>query len=187
MPFALLRHLYTWIHGDRAAKPWSDFEYFDDKWKRRIKRMSGMIENETSFLDIGCGKMWLKEFLPQGGVYHGCDYTRRDETTIICDFNKKEFPSLSIDCCFASGVIEYLDDPRWLFDQAFRSARSLIFSYCPLEIQPDLPYRKSLGWRNHVSREYFFDTAKSIGYNRQTELLNFDGCDLYKFKNGNFL
>jgi hypothetical protein len=150
--------------------------------------MTTLIENETSFLDIGCGRMWLRDFLPKGSVYFCCDYIKRDDATIVCDLNKKEFPipGVSVDCCFASGVIEYLDDPQWFFSQALTVGRSMIFSYCPLEIQPDLKYRKSLGWRTNVGRDFFIDIAKSAGYTRQTEQLNFDGCDLYKFKSGNF-
>jgi hypothetical protein len=43
-------------------------------------------------LDLGCGGMALEGFLPNGCRYIPCDVGRRDERTVICDFNAGQFP-----------------------------------------------------------------------------------------------
>ena len=71
---------------------WKDIEYFDDKWKLRIDKMSKYIERNDSVMDLGCGKMWLKKHLHETNLYIPVDYKNRGEGTIICEFNKNEFP-----------------------------------------------------------------------------------------------
>jgi hypothetical protein len=177
----IIKKIFKAVYKNRSVKNWKDFEYFDIKWKKRIQLMAALIDKETTILDLGCGKMWLREFLPQDCIYYGCDYTPRDEKTIVCDFNKKEFPSVIVDCCFASGVVEYLDDPDFLFKQVYLTAKSLILSYCPIEIQPDIGFRKSLGWRNQMSRFEINERLRDVKFVKKIEIVNKNGHDIYKF------
>lgn len=181
MSSKIFQKIFKVIYKDRSKSNWGDFEYFDKKWKNRIKRMADLINKEHSYLDLGCGRMWLKEFLPPDSLYHACDYTSRGENTLVCDFNKKEFPAITVDCCFASGVIEYLDDPFWFFEQIYRTSPNCIVSYCPIEIQSDIEFRKSLGWRNHMSRVELLQIIDKHHFTISNELINTDGYDIYKF------
>jgi len=43
---------------------WKEMEYFDPAWKQRIETMAALIPKQSqSVLDLGCGKMWLKDYL----------------------------------------------------------------------------------------------------------------------------
>jgi hypothetical protein len=175
--------LFKSIHKNRSKKDWKEYEYFDKRWKNRIEHMSRLIDDERSFLDLGCGKMWLKEFLPKDGVYYGSDYKVRDENTIVCDFNNGQFPDITVDCCFASGVLEYINDLDNFFRQVYKTSRSFIFSYCPVEMQSDITFRMSLGWRNHFSRSTILEYLKNNKFIPSKESVNVDGYDIYKFIN----
>ncbi len=143
---------------------WEDFEYFDTAWKKRIFVMSMLIkDNETSILDLGCGKMWLKEYIPNKTQYYGCDRIKRDANTIVCDFNKKEFPVVKVDVCFCSGCLEYVDDVDWFFDKISNSSTSFILSYCTTDVYPSIRKRKSMGWVNHLSSSKLKKKIQSHG------------------------
>jgi hypothetical protein len=128
---------------------WQNIEYFDADWKKRICKMAELIGDEKVILDLGCGKMWLRQFLGPEKVYLGCDYVKRDADTIVCDFNKYQFPDCQADLCFVSGCLEYVEDLNWFFDEIARHALVLVVSYCTYELSPDIRLRKSLGWVNH--------------------------------------
>ncbi len=44
-------------------------------------------------LDVGCGSMALRSFLPAGCAYKPCDLVERDKDSIVCDFNAGKFPA----------------------------------------------------------------------------------------------
>jgi hypothetical protein len=41
-------------------------------------------------LDLGCRRMALRRFLPNGCGYQGCDLVAREADTVACDFNAGE-------------------------------------------------------------------------------------------------
>ena len=63
-----------------------------------------------SVMDLGCGKMWLKEMLPSGYKYYGIDYTDRGKDSYVFDLNKYAFPAFNCDIIFISGCLEYIYD-----------------------------------------------------------------------------
>jgi hypothetical protein len=135
------------------TKHWKDFEYFDEQWKVRIKKMSEFIEEEITILDLGCGEMWLKEYISENRIYFGCDYIKRDEATIICDFNKKEFPKIHVDLCFISGCLEYVEDVNWFINRVCECCKAVVISYCTTDFHQDIHKRNSMGWANNLSSE----------------------------------
>ena len=65
-------------HILKKRKKRQDIEYFDEVWKERIKIMCLLIANDEKIvIDIGCGKMRLKEFLLKDVKYIGVDYKDR--------------------------------------------------------------------------------------------------------------
>lgn len=134
------------------SKEWKSIEYFDDSWKKRIFQMSRYIRTEDSIVDYGCGKMWLKEYLSKSNTYIGVDYQKRDDATIVCDFNKKEFPNLNSTVAFVSGCLEYVEDPKWFLNKIAEHHEKCIISYCCTDQFEDYKQRKDLGWKNHLSK-----------------------------------
>lgn len=157
-----------------TVKPWKEIEYFSEKWKERIREMSKYIYPNSSILDLGCGRMWLKEFIGDCN-YYPVDYRDRGLDCIVCDFNKKEFPDLITDIIFVSGCLEYISDYKWFIQKMTSHSRDLIIvSYCTLGVTPKLTERKKLSWQNHLSEKAllslfqgnnFFLIEKSISNN----------------------
>ncbi len=55
---------------------------------------------------MGCGECKLKKYLHNKVEYYGCDYKKREEGTIICDFNQYQYPrGVKADTIFISGGI----------------------------------------------------------------------------------
>jgi hypothetical protein len=137
----------------RANQNWEQIEYFDEKWRIRIACMAKFIEEHTkSVADMGCGKCWLKDILPARIKYIGVDYKRRECTdNIVCDFNVGEFPEITADVVFCSGILEYLENLPAFVQKICRITDQVILSYCSTDYQRNLKVRKSLGWKNHLS------------------------------------
>lgn len=129
---------------------WKDIEYFDDSWRQRINRMAGFIPAKATVMDLGCGRQWLRDIVgPQN--YTGVDYRPRGENTVVCDFNKRQFPDFRRDVAFVSGCLEYVTDYRWFIAQICEKANMCILSYCSLEMHPDLVARRRVGWVNNLT------------------------------------
>ncbi len=70
-----LKNLYgnQWLKQIRfffkKEKEWQDIEFFNEEWKDRIMLMASFIEKESSVMDLGCGRMWLLDFLPENCTY----------------------------------------------------------------------------------------------------------------------
>ena len=129
---------------------WEKIEYFDDAWRQRVNQMAEFIPKSATVMDLGCGREWLKEIVGLKN-YTGVDYRSRAENTVVCDFNKKQFPEFRRDVAFVSGCLEYVTDYRWFIAQICEKANMCILSYCPLEMHPDLGARRRAGWVNDLT------------------------------------
>ena len=151
---------------------WENNEYFDDFFTVRIKHMTNYISEESrSVLDLGCGTRELEKFLTGTGndkepiEYWGADYADRGDGTIICDFNKGEFPDKEADTVFCSGCLEYMEDVDGFLRKMCRSGRKeIVLSYCPLEYKNDILQRRQLGWKNHLTISSLVRKMKIFGY-----------------------
>jgi hypothetical protein len=106
----------------------------------------------------------LKQYLPKGMVYYGCDYKARDDATIVCDFNKYEFPQVTVDACFISGCIEYIRDVDWFLGKVHETSRKVILSYCSTDVTPELQVRRRLAWQNHMTTRQIVGRVVRSGY-----------------------
>lgn len=161
---------------------WKDIEYFDESWKIRIRSMSELIENEKKIMDLGCGKMWLKDYLSDDATYYGCDYVERDDTTIVCDFNKLQFPVNCVDLIFVSGCLEYIENVEWFIGMVSKHCSSLIISYCTVELNPDIKSRKALGWKNHLALHELLGILLANGFALFRIISNIDGNVVLKLR-----
>lgn len=145
------------------VKKWKDVEYFDEKWEARVSKMAPYILSSESVMDLGCGKMTLKKYLSDN-KYFPVDYIKRDADTIVCDFNKHEFPEINSDICFISGCLEYIHDYKWFIDQIGLHSKKVILSYCTTDEFPNIRMRKRNAWINHLSKEEIVGLFKNKSF-----------------------
>ena len=108
-------------------------------------------------MDIGCGKMWLKDYLQPGCKYFGVDYIDRGVDSYVFDLNNYEFPDFFCDLAFVSGCLEYIDDYKWLLRKICTQNRVCIISYCIFDVFNDLKERRKLHWKNQLTERELID------------------------------
>ena len=152
-----------------GKRTWQSLEYFDAAWTNRIKEMASYIPKGASVLDLGCGQMWTKQYLHQDSAYFPVDYTDRGGNTIVCDFNKKEFPVQHADMAFVSGTLEYIKDARWFVDQIAAHCDQCAISYCLKEYHSGAFFRRAQAWVNNFSHKQIIKLFTDAGFQLETE------------------
>lgn len=138
---------------------WSNPDAFEAAWDGRAELAAQFVPAGARVLDLGCGKMALRGFLPNGCFYRGCDLVTREADTVVCDFNQGEFPreaASEADIITMLGVLEYITDADAFFAKLRTTQRPLVLSYSATELTSSLD-RPSLGWLSHFS---FLDLAQ---------------------------
>ncbi len=132
---------------------WDKFEYFEPHWEERTERMAKYILPNQSVVDVGCGEMKLLKYLPDNCSYLGIDLQKRNEETVVCNFNKEALPKIVSDVYFIAGVLEYAIDPESLIKQiSSNTSDTIICSYCILEDFPQ-NVRDDLKWANSLTQK----------------------------------
>ena len=140
-----------------------------------------------SVLDVGCGKMWLKEFLKPSVKYYGLDYVARDDETIVCDLNKREFPDIKTDVCFCSGVIAYVNEENldWFCKKLRETSPILLISYNTRDLGHYQNYfitlRKMRYFKNHMKRKEFINLLEKAGFKLETRQKWDSRTEIFKF------
>lgn len=143
---------------------WQQIERFDPSWKDRIFLMAQHIDaQDQSVLDIGCGPMWLKSYLPEGVHYFGLDYKSRGDACIVCDLNAEDLPLVDAQTFFISGCLEYIVDSEKFIKNVSERAKKVIISYCALDNFPALAEREVRGWKNHLHITELIDSFEKYG------------------------
>lgn len=158
-----IARLLAHFHSD-GPNNWRDIEYFNRKWKIRIRKMSEFIEPDCSVVDLGCGRMWLKNYLPQTVKYFPVDYKYRGADCIVQDFNQLQYPDVDADTAFVSGCLEYIDEPRWFVSEICRNQTMCVLSYCTTEYFPDEMVRMKKAWVNSLSETQVISLFKDFGF-----------------------
>lgn len=151
-----------------GQRSWQRLEYFDESWKKRIETMASYIQPGESVVDLGCGRMWLKPFL-KNNVYYPVDYTQRDQSTVVADFNTHEFPEIVADVAFVSGTLEYVEDYGWFVGQVCSRSKRCILSYCTTEHYPSMRTRSQKAWKSHLSRSALLGVFEECGMHLDAE------------------
>lgn len=122
---------------------WTKEYKYTDYMKNRISCLISEINlsNINSFMDLGCGMQWAREFLPKRIKYFPVDALKNLETTIVKDFNQGEFLEEYVDICMCSGVIEYIYDIDNFISNISKYSNYVIGSYhfredCPEMVDP---------------------------------------------------
>jgi hypothetical protein len=149
------------LAGQTDRERWSNPASFETAWDGRAQLAAQFVPAGSRVLDLGCGQMALKRFLPLGCGYCGCDLVARDATTVVCDFNAGQFPTeaaRAADLITMLGVLEYITDVGAFFTQLRASNRDVVMSYCATDLTGAVD-RPSLGWITHFS---FQDLAELV-------------------------
>lgn len=155
---------------------WENVEYFGN-WEERSFVMSKFVPQEcNSLLDIGCGEMHIRKFLPKGTKYFGCDYKKRDEDTIVCDLAKGEFPTVNVDIVFIAGVFEYLSNWKDVLKKCTTCCKQIIMSYSTIESAKE---RDSI-WVNSIRFQDIVDEAEKNGFKLAGQD-KFNTSDIFNF------
>jgi len=140
------------LAGKTDIDRWSNAASLELAWDRRAAFAATFIPAGARVLDLGCGRMALRGFLREGCDYRGCDLVARDAHTIVCDFNKGDFPSAEaadVDVLVLLGVLEYIADLDAFFARLRDAGREIVLSYCAADFTSlDRP---SLGWINSLT------------------------------------
>ena len=143
--------------------------------------MSTFINPNDSVLDLGCGKMWLKEYLKETNMYFPSDYIKRSNECEVVDFNKRQFPKISVNVVFASGVLEYVDNPQWFVNEINKCSFRCIISYCSTNYFPDINNRKSLKWVNNFSEVDLIELFTKYNFVLKEKLLTDTNNSIFVF------
>jgi len=162
-------------------KSWKDVEYFDTIWKVRIETMSQFIYPTAVVMDLGCGKMWLREYLHYTNIYIPVDYLKRDQNTMVCDFNNYEFPTQVVDISFISGCLEYINDHSWFVKNVCLQSNRCIISYCILEKFPNITNRKKAHWVNNLSEKDLINLFSKNEYTLSHQIISQTENNIYCF------
>jgi tetratricopeptide (TPR) repeat protein len=149
---------------------WSDEKQLEKSWDARAQRAADYVPACATVLDLGCGRMAFEKFLPKDCRYMPCDVARRDERTILCDFNKGEYPDAeagTADIISFLGVMEYIFDARTFLSRLRQWQRPVVMSYCTTEGIRDRNQRRSLGWVNDFSYDELVRLLEETGFSIQ--------------------
>ncbi len=172
----------TFLSRFLPRKEWRKIEFFDERWKNRIRSMSQYLRPTDAVLDLGCGQMWLKELLSPENCYHGCDYMDRGPGTLVCDFNARQFPDVKADVTFISGCLEYVEDVEWFTARVAAAAPKCIIAYCILKAGDDKAKRRQNAWVNDLTEEGLIELMGRHGLSLRTKGERLMSSQVYVFE-----
>jgi hypothetical protein len=142
----------------------SDPSRLEADWERRSVKAADLIPLGSRVLDLSCGAMGLERHLPRGCRYMPCDLVRRDQRTIVCDFNKLELPpKQDATPVTMLGVLEFIYDWKEFLKRLREYDLPVVLSYCPADLTGELD-RPAVGWVNHIPREELLAGFAEAGF-----------------------
>ena len=144
-------------------------------------QMACLIPPTASILDLGCGPMWLREFIGQENRYYPVDFIKRGTETLVCDFNKHEFPDIRADISFVAGCLEYVIDHEWFIEQIANHSEGCVISYNALDHFPSEPYRRALDWVNDLTEDQLASCFRRHDFVPSVRKLDEDNGSIFKF------
>ena len=164
-----------------CVNEWKSYDgrlnFNEDKWIKRARIAVNMTPKYKSVADMGAGAMSIKKLLQRGTKYYPIDYTKRFDETIVCDFNKGEYPDLSVDVTYALGVLEYIIDAKRFVNEVCRMAKTVIISYNCIEKCSDFMYRQGAGYKNHFKMIEIIKLFSECNFELKDEQL-YDGIGI---------
>lgn len=152
---------------------WLSVNEYSQTWQERNDRLLQLLidcvsnTNNLTYTEYGCGP-----YAPFTAICRemlGCgiraDIKQWDEDIVLCDLNTMSCQPLKTNIGVLSGVVEYLTDPRTVFDSLRGCHERLLISYAPFNNKITLTDRiLKNGWRNHYSLYDFVQIVNHFGY-----------------------
>lgn len=145
---------------------WSNQASLLSSWDSRAEFAAQFIAAGSTVLDLGCGKMALEQFLPEGCRYIPADLVSRDVRTVICDLNAGDYPeaaAASAQVITLLGVIEYVVDLRTALQWLLARGCPVIITYHPADATAGMD-RLELGWLNHLTLREWRRLLENVGF-----------------------
>lgn len=144
---------------------WRGTEALSEQWDERTRLVAGMIPAQSSVLELGAGRLRLREYLAAGCRYTPSDFVDRGPGTILWDLNAHEWPDLGIyDVAVFSGVLEYVHDVRRLVSFLGSHVQTIVASYSVFRKGDRAYRRRSLGWVNDHSQNELVAIFAEAGF-----------------------
>lgn len=156
---------------------------FWEQWIDRTRLIRQWITDDIkSVIDLGAGGMSLKKMLPSNIVCYPVDYTSRCSETIVCDFNKKEFPDLKVDCCYCGGILEYVENVDWFIQKLHDTGCKIFLLSYSIKLEGQTrETRSENGWVNDFTFLELLDLVYSHGFILADWNKHYDFSPLLKF------
>lgn len=138
-----------------------------DRRDRRTRQAAAWLAGEAGVVDIGCGLMPLRDYLPQATRYVPVDIVERGPGTVLTDLNHDLLPPFAERAAAMLGVVEYVVDLPRLFVQLRRFER-VVLSYNHSSVQ-DLLWalrlrRKDVNWLHRHGPLAFAQLIERAGW-----------------------
>lgn len=143
---------------------WSRKESFNPVWSKRAALASTFIVPGSWVVDVGCGQMQLRDYLPTGCRYTPADLTQWTEEVHSIDLDAGQFPPGTYDCAVILGVLEYLQQPQDVLQWAQSTCDRLVVSYCHPTPVATVRNRRRKHWINGFSESEFRDLLIGAGW-----------------------
>lgn len=145
---------------------WSDNSNFQQEWDTRTIMIAQQVQADDFICEFGAGMQAIRTALPDGCRYQPFDLVARLPGTLVCDLNL-EYPEIPTESNVAifSGVLEYINDLKSLFEWLNSNFERVIFSYATTEHTPTPLERSGNGWVNAYAQTEIQKIAVEAGYN----------------------
>lgn len=164
----MLTFLRSFVGQPASRDYWSRLEHFNPAWGKRAALAASLIAPDSSVIDIGCGRMQLRDHLPDSCRYSPADLTQWTAEVQKIDLDAGQFPKGTYNYCVILGVLEYLEAPGNTLGWARSTCDHLIVSYChPLSRVSNRSRRRRM-WVNDFSETDFCNLLCDAGWHPRT-------------------
>ena len=144
-------------------KTWGDKNSLSKDWDGRTGKIATLIEEGSSVIEFGAGRLVLQKNLPMGCTYTPSDIVDRGQGTIVCDLNSKHLPEFqAYDVAVFSGVLEYVNNVPKLIFHLSSSVEMVVVSYAGADLSTH--NRRAYGWVNDYSSKEIIKIFKDCGF-----------------------
>lgn len=113
----------------KSRERWLHMDSYKTGWGRRAEIAARFIPPGSSVIDIGCGRMQLRDHLPHGCSYTAADLKRWTDEVIEIDIDQGRMPHGRYDYAVMLGVIEHVHSPEQALAWARANCTGLVTSY----------------------------------------------------------
>lgn len=151
---------------DEAEKVdyWAYPEHYSYAWEDRARLAASMIAPGSSVLDLGCGRMALRNYLPSGCRYVPADLPKWSAEVIAVDLEADEFPAGDYDVIVILNVLEYISNPLEVIRRSASQGRRLIVSYYHAGREASSARRREARWINDLTEGDLREEFRQSGW-----------------------